>query len=569
MSANLLRIAEVRHTIAPWNSICKVRLSRGLAMSSNNNQTLAEPEFGKFRKLLWPIHNYELKKFLPLGLIMFCILFNYTLLRDTKDTLVVNASGASAITFLKLYCVTPCAILFVILYAKLTNILKREYVFYTIVTPFLIFFGIFGFVLYPNLDALHPSQEMLASITASYPRLSGFVDIFAYWSYSLFYVLAEIWGSAMIALMFWQFANQIVRMKESKRFYGLFVVIGNAALILSGFVVSFCSESIKDFFPGQSPEQVWGISLKWLMGSVVVMGILAMALYRWMHTNVLPDPRYYDGDDVAIGAGKKKKKKPGLAESFKIIISSPELGLIAMLIMAYGVTINLVEVQWKEQLKFYFAGDRGGYNGFMGQYSLWTGVFTILFSLFIGSNILRVVSWFKAAVITPAFILVGGGLFFAFILSSKDIMYLKDLVANILLSIGTNPVTAATFLGAAIVIMSKSIKYSLFDPTKEMAYIPLDDELKTKGKAAVDVIGGRAGKAGGAFVQNMLFIAFATKDAIAIAPIAFGVFFAVCILWVFSVKLLSKRVNAAVERRNQEEAQATTATATTTAPAAA
>lgn len=536
-------------------------------MSGNTNQTAVEAEFGPIRKMLWPIHNYELKKFLPLGLIMFCILFNYTLLRDTKDTLVVNASGASAITFLKLYCVTPAAILFVILYAKLTNVLKRENVFYTVVTPFLIFFGLFGFVLYPNLNALHPSQEVITSLTASYPRLSGFVDIFAYWSYSLFYVLAEIWGSAMIALMFWQFANQIVRMKESKRFYGLFVVIGNLALILSGFVVSFCSESIKDYYPGQSADQVWGISLKWLMGSVVLMGVLSMMLYRWMHTNVLTDPRYYDGDDVAIGAGKKKKKKPGLVESFKIIISSPELGLIAMLIMAYGVTINLVEVQWKEQLKFYFAGDRGGYNGFMGQYSLWTGVFTILFSLFIGSNILRILSWFKAAVITPVFILLGGGLFFAFILSSKDIMYLKDFVAELLMSIGTNPITAATFLGAGIVIMSKSIKYSLFDPTKEMAYIPLDDELKTKGKAAVDVIGGRAGKAGGAFVQNMLFLAFATKDAIAIAPIAFGVFAAVCLLWIFSVKLLSKKVNSAVEKRNEIERQAAPAEAPATTSA--
>lgn len=323
-------------------------------MSSNNNQTnaSAEQEFGPIRKLLWPIHNYELKKFLPLGLIMFCILFNYTLLRDTKDTLVVNASGASAITFLKLYCVTPAAILFVILYAKLTNVLKREYVFYTVVTPFLIFFALFGFVLYPNLDVLHPSQEVLSSLNAAYPRLSGFIDIGAYWSYSLFYVLAEIWGSAMLALMFWQFANQIVRMKESKRFYGLFVVVGNVALILSGFVVSFCSESIKEFFPGQTSEQVWGISLQLLMGSVVVMGVASMLLYRWMHTSVLPDPRYYDGDEVAIGSGKKKKKKPGLVESFKIIVSSPELGLIAMLIMAYGVTINLVEVQWKEQLKF-------------------------------------------------------------------------------------------------------------------------------------------------------------------------------------------------------------------------
>ncbi len=94
-----------------------------------------------------------------------------------------------------------------------------------------------------------------------------------------------------------------------------------------------------------------------------------------------------------------------------------------------------------------------------------------------------------------------------------------------------------------------------------MAYIPLDDELKTKGKAAVDVIGGRAGKAGGAFVQNMLFLAFATKDAIAIAPIAFGVFAAVCLLWIFSVKLLSKKVNAAVERRNVEERNAAEAAA--------
>lgn len=530
-------------------------------MSSNINQTATE-EFGPLRKVLWPIHNYELKKFLPLSLIMFCILFNYTLLRDTKDTLVVNACGASALTFLKLYCVTPAAILFVVLYAKLTNMLKREYVFYSVVVPFLIFFGLFGFVLFPNLDALHPSVEAMNALSTEFPRLSGFFDIGTYWTYSLFYVLAEIWGSAMLALMFWQFANQIVRMKESKRFYGLFVVIGNVALILSGLVVNYCSEEIKTFYPDLSSEAVWGISLKWLMGSVVVMGIAAMMLYRWMHTQVLPDPRYYDGD--AAAGVKKKKEKPGLIESCKIIIKSPELGLIALLIMAYGVTINLVEVQWKEQLKFYFAGDKGGYNGFMGMYSTYTGIFTILFSLFVGSNVLRILSWFKAAVITPIAILIGGGAFFAFILSSKDIPYLKEFVADMLVSIGTNPVAAATFLGAGIVILSKSIKYSLFDPTKEMAYIPLDDELKTKGKAAVDVIGGRAGKAGGAAVQNMLFIAFATKEAVAIAPICFGVFFAVALLWIYAVKGLSHKVTAAVERRRVEDAKPAPAIQTVT-----
>jgi ATP:ADP antiporter, AAA family len=83
-------------------------------MSNIKSKDTMEPEFTGLRASLWPIHNHELKKFLPLAFIMFCILFNYTLLRDTKDTIVVNSAGAGAISFLNLYCVTPAAILFVI-----------------------------------------------------------------------------------------------------------------------------------------------------------------------------------------------------------------------------------------------------------------------------------------------------------------------------------------------------------------------------------------------------------------------------------------------------------------------
>ena len=505
-------------------------------------------EFGPIQKLLWPIYRHELKKFLPLAFIMFCILFNYTLLRDTKDTLVVNSAGAGAISFLKLYCVTPMAILFVVIYAKLSNVLSRENVYYAVVTPFLVFFGAFAFVIYPNLATLHPSQEWVDATTATYPALSGFINIIAYWSYSLFYVLSEIWGSAMLALMFWQFANHIVRMQESKRFYGLFMVIGNVALIFSGQFVKFCSQDIKQFFPG---ENTWQISLYLMMSAVVVMGVLAMVIYRWMHVHVLPDPRYFDAEQVNV---KKKKTKPGLKESFKIISSSPELGLIAILIMAYGVTINLVEVQWKEQLGFYCAGDKGAYNAFMGNYSTLGGIITIFFSLFVGSNVLRTLSWFKAAVMTPAFILIGGGLFFCFILSA-DIALFKGMVEGLLEWVHMTPVAAAAFLGAGIVILSKAVKYSLFDPTKEIAYIPLDDELKTKGKAAVDVIGGRAGKAGGAFVQSTLMMVMAA-DIITIAPIAFGVFVVVAVLWMMSVKVLAVKVDSAMARKDEELHQA-------------
>ena len=60
------------------------------------------------------------KKVLALGFMFFCILFNYTILRDTKDVLVVTApgSGAEIIPFLKTWVNLPMAIGFTILYAK-------------------------------------------------------------------------------------------------------------------------------------------------------------------------------------------------------------------------------------------------------------------------------------------------------------------------------------------------------------------------------------------------------------------------------------------------------------------
>ncbi|HQY23087.1 MAG TPA: hypothetical protein PK389_04975, partial [Gammaproteobacteria bacterium] len=64
--------------------------------------------------------------------------------------------------------------------------------------------------------------------------------------------------------------------------------------------------------------------------------------------------------------------------------------------------------------------------------------------------------------------------------------------------------------------------------------------------------------AGGAFVQSNLQMVFAATaistgaNAVSItAPYAFAVFLAVCVMWLFAVKGLSKKVKAALDRRNQ------------------
>ena len=73
---------------------------------------------------------------------------------------------------------------------------------------------------------------------------------------------------------------------------------------------------------------------------------------------------------------------------------------------------------------------------------------------------------------------------------------LSAQVSPLVVALGTTPLMLAVIVGAAQNIMSKAAKYSLFDPCKEMAYIPLDQEQKSKGKVQLVVgVGGYHGVA--------------------------------------------------------------------------
>ncbi|ARN84359.1 Npt1/Npt2 family nucleotide transporter [Candidatus Nucleicultrix amoebiphila] len=496
-------------------------------MSKNTPQ-----EFGKLRAALWPIHGYELKKFLPMGFMMFFILFNYTILRDVKDALVVTApkSGAEVIPFIKGWLVVASAFVFFFVYTKLTNIFSAEKLFYGIVIFFIAFFGLFAFFIYPNRELFHPSQDFIQQVQDSYPRLRYIVAIYGIWSYAVFYMMAELWGSVMVSLLFWQFANEITRTQEAKRFYALFTLIANVALIFSG-------ETIARFSELEHAEGVdsWGVSLRWMMGTVVVFGAITMFIYRWMQKNVLTNPMYYDAAEAAQSKTKKvKKPKLGIMESLKFIFTNPYLGLLAILVIGYGVSINIIELLWKSRLKEAFP-DPNSYAWFMGNFSKYTGIVTMAL-IFMTKGVVRKFGWMTAAIVTPLIVFITGGLFFLFIAFDQEMTLFMENIGLV----GFTALMLAAYIGAAQNILSKGTKYSLFDPTKEMAYIPLDQESKVKGKAAVDVIGGRLGKGMGGWINQGLLLITA-GNAMTIFPYLSIIVSVVVLIWLISVKALNTR----------------------------
>ena len=500
----------------------------------------ATTEFGKLRSIFWPIHGHELKKVIPMFLMFFCISFNYTILRDTKDTLVVGSSGAETIAFLKFWGVIPCAVIFMMIYAKLSNVLSKERLFYVTLTPFLIFFALFTTVLYPFRESLHPTETANYLQSVLPDGFSGLIAIFRNWTFSVFYVLSELWGSVVLSLLFWSFANEITKVTEAKRFYGLFGIGANLALLVSGPIIVFFSNIKDKVAEGVDP---WQVTLNWLMLFVVVAGVLIMVVYRYMNKNVITDTRYYDPTQV-----KKKKSKPklGMMESFRFLFTSKYLGCLALLVIGYGICINLVEVTWKSQLKVQYP-NYNDYQAFMGYFSTVTGAVTTFMMLFVAHNVLRRFGWTVAAIITPIVLLVTGGLFF-------NLVMFKDSLLGLVAMLGTSPLMLAVLFGAAQNIMSKATKYSLFDPTKEMAYIPLDQELKYKGKAAVDVVGARLGKSGGSLIQQGLILGFGSLAAI--TPYVAVIMTVFIVVWIFAAKSLGKQFHAL----NQEQEAQTAAT---------
>jgi AAA family ATP:ADP antiporter len=505
--------------------ICKAEAA---AASSDGQPVFGEIEVEKKPKILG-IEIDTMKKILPLGLMFFCILFNYTILRDTKDVLVVTAKGSSAeiIPFLKTWVNLPMAIGFMLLYTKLSNVLSKQALFYTVILPFIAFFGAFGFVLYPLSNYIHPEAFADKLLNVLGPRFLGPLAIIRIWSFCLFYVMAELWGSVVVSVLFWGFANQITTVDEAKRFYPLFGLGANVALIFSGRTVKYFSNMRQNLGPGVDG---WAISLKGMMSIVVVMGFAICFLYWWTN-NFVPLPER--------SIKKKKKPKMGTMESLKFLVSSRYIRDLATLVVAYGISINLVEVTWKSKLKAQFPSPNE-YSSFMGDFSTATGIATFIMML-LSQYIFDKYGWGVAAKITPTVLLLTGVGFFSLLLFGGPI-------APGLAAIGMTPLLAAVYVGAMQNIFSKSAKYSLFDPCKEMAYIPLDEDTKVKGKAAIDVVCNPLGKSGGALIQQFMILTFGSLANS--TPYLGGVLLVIVLAWLGAARSLDTQFTAL---RKEEE----------------
>jgi len=546
---------------------------------------MVKSRFGKIRATVFPIESKECHKFFMMSGMMFFIIYVYTVVRDTKDTLIVSSCGAEAITFLKVYGVLPASAMFMVAYAKASNVLSKKALFYVTSIPFFIFYAIFCTLIYPNRNWLMPN------IAAQTGGLGFMISLIKNWDYSLFYIISELFGSVGVSVLFWQLANEIIKVDEAKRFYPLFGQLANIAPIAAGQTVVL-SAHMTD--PASNDPFLKSIQL--ITCFIMISGAAIMALYKGITTLVdeenaaaIAKGGETTAEASAVVSKKKRKPKMSLGESFKFLLTNRYLACMAILVVSYGLAINFTEVRegdreggkegdregassfnvcgcwlhflrsrvpfvfflfyshtlpsplplplppslppqvmWKSQVKLLYQ-DKRKYQQFMGNYSTMMGATTFVV-IFFGSQIVKTFGMKVGALTTPIMLGLLAAPFFGYIIfggiSSTGASSPKAL-------------QTAVWVGLVQNILSKSIKYALFDPTKEMAYIPLGQEEKTKGKAAIDVLAARIGKSGGALLQQAIVLFFG--NIIDGAPVVVGLFYIVIFAWLFAANSLGNQ----------------------------
>ena len=505
---------------------------------------MSTASFSKIRSYIWPIFSFELKKLLPMLIMFFFISFNYSVIRNLKDTLVVTAdrSGAEVIPFIKVWLMLPAAIITTIIFTYLSNHFSRKKVFYILISSFLVFFFLFTFVIYPNRELLHP-HDMANTLEGILPAgCKGLIAMFRNWTLTCFYVISELWGSIILTVLFWSFANEITKIAEATRFYSVLTIAGNVAATVAGQVSVYFSQNLifnPNMFFG---NDAWEQNLAKIMTVIILSGFGVSISFHWMSKHVLNDPQYLPENVQTVQDQKQTlkektgKKKLSFSESLNYIARSKYLLCIAVLVISYNLVICLVEVIWKDQLRAVCPKPQE-YNVYINNLTSIMGIISTTASLLM-AGIINKLGWTKTALLTPLILLITSIAFFACILGG-------DFVAPVVVLFGTTPIALAVFLGSVQNCFSKAAKYSLFDATKEMSFIPLDPEYKLKGKAAIDGIGSKLGKSGASCIHQGLLLIFATLSAS--APYVAVILIAVLVGWLYAVRSLGKQFNACTQ----------------------
>jgi ATP:ADP antiporter, AAA family len=476
-------------------------LSKYVYKSKNHMRCVVQKPMMNVNFVKSNMSNNEHIKHVLLGGMCFSNLGVYTIVRDLKDVLLITSCGAEAVPFMKTWVNFPLSVLFMCFFTKLCDInLKQDRIYRIMYLSVFSTYMILGYFLYPIQGILSPFPNIsLILFVYKTPLL-----ILNNWVSALFYALSTIWGSTILTLLFWLTANNYVKKDSAKIIYPLFGFLSNISLTLCGIITRYLGDMYRND---------WILNVQSLMIVVFIFGIIHMLCYEILVRN------YSITNNIDFKP--KKKSNVSVFESIKKVLTIPFVMYMVMLLACYGSASNLIDTVWKYNIHQYYHNP-SDYSKLMGSISTYKGIFC-MFTMLLSSFVLKYIPYKVTIMITPILMSLMGVIFF-------------------IMSLTTHNSYIIIIYGAIITIVTKSIKYAFFDPNKEITYMYMDDDVKTKGKATIDVLSNSVGKSGTSLILQFMILMYGS--IINMIPYMMVIFTCVSIIWIRSASKIADIVTS-------------------------
>ena len=360
----------------------------------------------------------------------------------------------------------------------------------------LVFWGTISFVLIYIILMNIFKREYLFYMLSTFSLLFFGFHTFFPGSIKTIEIFYQIWKVVSLPLFFWMIANQLTSVIQARHFYGFFALSGSLGIISSIFLTG-------------TMHLFQQANIVNIMMIAVIGHLVLIASFYYLHHNTLSHTQEKNIDC------KNNYKGKGNVYYF---------GLIFLLLFVSTITGKIFQGIWREQIHLVFTSTPE-FNEFMGSQGATTGFMFIPLSIAVIYCMYRF-SWKACALIMPIALLVSFTIFLSIITlgNTIDPEFLKT----------------ATFLGGYIQNFDTGLSGTFFMLTIQMAYLPLNTNLRAKGQVTLDVIG----RIISTKIANLLPIVLFTNTSgkfDSFIQISGPLLITLMIIWIVCVMKLSKK----------------------------
>ena len=439
-----------------------------------------------------------------IAFLLLLILSCQNFLHIIKDAMPMTlGNGYSMIPILRVLSMIITTILFPIYYL-ISNKFSITQIFISFFILSILIILSLGFIIFP-----HNIHQDIIYIQ------NPFQGIIYYWYISLFYIFCDIWTFIAYGLLFWNMLNTSFNNEQAKEYYNFFLSFGNIGLIISGLVTYFFSYQLKT---SSNLMQIQSLCL--LIASLFLISIIII-----YHTS----KQYLSHMRKEHMQHKSKKLKLSIIQSIKYIISNKYIMLMFLISISYASIQQLAEPYYQAEKKYFFSQ----FNQFVEINSIITiiiGFFSILLNRY-GKQIYNKLSWIGTSLIAPISITSMLSLFLIMKIIQNHFEITNNYFQYIIFTIAITQF-----------ILIKSIRFSIWDFSFEMLYIPLNSEQQSKGKATIALLSAKYGKA---LAQSFIIL----NHSVYITLI---VILLLSYIWIKSTFSISKRYNKYITEENKQ-----------------